>query len=141
MRPMVVAVPSSTEYQIYFDSGLVRIATCAAELPGAAEFYNMASDHKCLITCGHSNSTWSEMQSAFDSGMRHVDHFWCAMSSVPSIRQRCNVPMQGSMAEFVLLNPEMSTEVIADGSHLAPELLEFAFRMKGGRKTVPCDRL
>ena len=25
----------------------------------------------------------------------------------------------------------MSTEVIADGKHLAPELLEFAFRMKG----------
>lgn len=83
------------------------------------------------------------MQSAFDNGMRHVDHFWCAMSSVPSIRQRCNVPMQGSMAEFVLLNPEMSTEVIADGCHLAPELLEFAFRMKGSERlclVTDCNR-
>ncbi|HEY7305613.1 MAG TPA: amidohydrolase family protein, partial [Bryobacteraceae bacterium] len=26
---------------------------------------------------------------------------------------------------------EMSTEVIADGQHLSPELLDFAFRMKG----------
>ena len=66
--------------------------------------------------------------------MRHVDHFWCAMSSVPSIRQRLNVPMQGSMAEFVLMNPEMSTEIIADGFHLAPELLEFAYRIKGPRR-------
>lgn len=135
--------PVNTEYQRYFESGLVRIATCAAELPGAAEFYRMASDNQCLITCGHSNSTWNEMQSAFDSGMRHVDHFWCAMSSVPSIRQRCNVPMQGSMAEFVLLNPEMSTEVIADGCHLAPELLEFAFRMKGPARlclVTDCNR-
>jgi N-acetylglucosamine-6-phosphate deacetylase len=135
--------PVIAEYRRYFESGLVRIATCAAELPGAAKFYNMAADNKCLITCGHSNSTWSEMQSAFDSGMRHVDHFWCAMSSVPSIRQRCNVPMQGSMAEFVLLNPEMSTEVIADGCHLAPELLEFAFRMKGAERlclVTDCNR-
>jgi N-acetylglucosamine-6-phosphate deacetylase len=135
--------PIGSEFQKYFDSGLVRIATCAAELPGASEFYHMARQHGCLITCGHSNSTWSEMQAAFDAGMRHVDHFWCAMSSVPSIRQRCNVPMQGSMAEFVLMNTEMSTEVIADGWHLAPELLEFGFRMKGAERlclVTDCNR-
>ncbi len=66
--------------------------------------------------------------------MRHVDHFWCAMSSVPSIRKRCGTPMQGSMEQFVLAHEEMSTEVIADGCHLAPELLNFAFRMKGARR-------
>ena len=76
------------------------------------------------------------MQQAFDAGMRHVDHFWCAMSSVPSMRQRFNVPMQGSMAEFVLMNPDMSTEIIADGFHLAPELLEFAYRMKGANRLL-----
>ena len=83
------------------------------------------------------------MQAAFDAGMRHVDHFWCAMSSVPSIRQRCHVPMQGSMAEFVLMSIDMSTEVIADGWHLAPELLEFAFRMKGAERlclVTDCNR-
>lgn len=135
--------PVTAEFERYFETGMIRIATCAAELPGAAEFYHIAQRHKCLITCGHSNSTWTEMQSAFDAGMRHVDHFWCAMSSVPSIRQRCNVPMQGSMAEFVLMNTEMSTEVIADGWHLAPELLEFAFRMKGAERlclVTDCNR-
>jgi N-acetylglucosamine-6-phosphate deacetylase len=83
------------------------------------------------------------MQTAFNAGMRHVDHFWCAMSSVPSMRQRFNVPMQASMAEFVLMNPEMSTEVIADGCHLAPELLEFAYRMKGANRlclVTDCNR-
>jgi N-acetylglucosamine-6-phosphate deacetylase len=39
--------------------------------------------------------------------------------------------MQGSMAEFVLAREAMSTEVLADGEHLAPELLDFAYRMKG----------
>jgi N-acetylglucosamine-6-phosphate deacetylase len=29
------------------------------------------------------------------------------------------------------MQPEMSTEVLADGCHLAPELLAFALRMKG----------
>jgi len=128
--------PESLEYDVYFATRLIKIATCAAELEGAEEFYGEAKRHRCLVTCGHSNSSWTEMQRAFQAGMRHVDHFWCAMSSVPSVRQRLNVPMQGSMAEFVLMNPEMSTEIIADGFHLAPELLEFAYRMKGSQRLV-----
>lgn len=122
--------PTKAEYQRYFKTGLVRVATCAAELPGANAFYRTARQHRCLITCGHSNSSWQEMASAFAAGMRHVDHFWCAMSSVSSVRARLGVPMQGSMLEFVLAQPEMSTEVIADGCHLAPELLEFAYQIK-----------
>ena len=135
--------PLAAEYKRYFDSGLIAIATCAAELPGAEAFYRMARRHGCLLTCGHSNASWSEMQRAMQAGMRHVDHFWCAMSSVPSIRQRLGVPMQGSMNEFVLMHDDMSTEVIADGCHLAPELLEFAFRMKGAERlclVTDCNR-
>jgi N-acetylglucosamine-6-phosphate deacetylase len=74
------------------------------------------------------------MDRGFRAGVRHVDHFWCAMSSVPSLRARHGTPMQASMAEFVLANPEMSTEVIADGQHLSKELLEFAYRMKGAKR-------
>ncbi|MFM7057337.1 MAG: N-acetylglucosamine-6-phosphate deacetylase [Planctomycetota bacterium] len=135
--------PELTEIRQYFRTKMIRIATCAAELPGAEVFWNVARKHNCLITCGHSNASWSEMAHAFDHGMRHVDHFWCAMSSVPSLRQRFGTPMQASMAEFVLMNREMSTEVIADGCHLAPELLEFATRMLGPERlclVTDCNR-
>ena len=132
--------PDPAEYLTYFDSGLVRVATCAAELPGALNYYREASARGCLVTCGHSNASWTEMAEAHAAGVRHVDHFWCAMSSVPSVSARLGTPMQGSMAEFVLYHEEMSTEVIADGHHLAPELLEFAFRMKGpGRLCLVTD--
>lgn len=123
--------PNPTEYAMWFRDDLVRIATCAAELPGAEAFYQIARQHRCLITCGHSNASWTEMERAFKAGMRHVDHFWCAMSSVASLRTRFGTPMQASMEQFVLATAEMSTEVIADGMHLAPELLDFAFRVKG----------
>ncbi|GEP45991.1 N-acetylglucosamine-6-phosphate deacetylase [Brevifollis gellanilyticus] len=135
--------PTPAEYRAYFDTGIVRVATCAAELPGAAEFYTESKKRRCLITCGHSNASWPEMAAAFKKGMRHVDHFWCAMSNVSSVRARCGVPMRGSMLEFVLGTADMSTEVIADGCHLAPELLDFAFRLKGPRKlclVTDCNR-
>ena len=123
--------PVRREYLKHFQTGIIRIATCAAELPGAADFYREARRRKCLVTCGHSNASWTEMAAAFKAGMRHVDHFWCAMSSVPALRERFGTPMQGSMEQFVIANPDMSTEVIADGCHLAPELLEYAYRMIG----------
>lgn len=122
--------PTPAEYDRYFATKLVRIATCAAELPGAEAFYKAARKQRCMITCGHSNATWAEMDRAFRCGMRHVDHFWCAMSSVVSLRSRCGTPMQASMEQFVLAHAEMSTEVIADGCHLSDELLAFALRMK-----------
>jgi len=135
--------PSRKEFERYFKSGIVKVATCAAELPGAAAFYRYAHKKGCLVTCGHSNSSWSEMDAAFKNGMRHVDHFWCAMSTVPSIRKRLGVPMQGSMLEYVLGNPEMSTEVIADGMHLSPELLRFAWQLKTAKRlclVTDCNR-
>ena len=126
--------PDAQEYREHFARGIIRVATCAAELPGAEAFFREARRRGYLVTCGHSNATWTEMARAFRAGMRHVDHFWCAMSSVPSIRTRFGTPSQGSMEQFVLMEREMSTEVIADGCHLALELLEFAFVMKGASR-------
>jgi len=123
--------PDPGEYRRQFARKLIRVATCSAELPGAEAFYREARRHGCLVTCGHSNASWSEMARAFRAGMRHVDHFWCAMSSVPSVRERLGFPMQASMEEFVLAHEAMSTEVLADGEHLSAELLDYAFRMKG----------
>ncbi|MGA0438947.1 MAG: amidohydrolase family protein [Limisphaerales bacterium] len=123
--------PCPEEYKACFDLGIIQVATCAAELPGATAFYREAFERGYLVTCGHSNATWSQMKAGFEAGMRHVDHFWCAMSSISGLRQEHGFPMQGSMEQFVLMEPAMSTEVIADGQHLSPELLEFAYRMLG----------
>lgn len=123
--------PSPKEFEYFLEKEIVRIATCASELPGAVDFYRYAQAQGCFITCGHSNACWSELQAGFDAGVRHVDHFWCAMSSVSSLRKRFGTPMQAGMEQFVLLNEEMSTEVIADGEHLSKDLLQFAYQMIG----------
>lgn len=123
--------PDPTEYEPALARGIIKTATCAAEIPGAVEFCQAAKAAGCLVTCGHSNASWPEMAAVYDAGMRHVDHFWNAMSSTDSIRKRLGTPQRGSMAEFVLYHREMSTEVIADGFHHAPEMLQFAYRLIG----------
>jgi N-acetylglucosamine-6-phosphate deacetylase len=129
--------PTGREFEQYLEFADVMLtATCAPELPGAAAFYRAAAAKGVRLNAGHSNATWTEMAAAHALGVRHVDHFYCAMSSVASLRERCGTPMQASMMEFVLDTPDMTTEVIADGQHLAPELLRFVIRWKGAEKTA-----
>jgi N-acetylglucosamine-6-phosphate deacetylase len=129
--------PTAEEYEQYLQFADVMLtATCAPELPGAADFYRAASARGIRLNAGHSNATWAEMTQAYALGVRHVDHFYCAMSSVSSLRERCGTPMQASMLEFVLDSDDMTTEVIADGRHLSPELLRFVVKWKGADRTA-----
>ena len=129
--------PTPGEYEQYLEFADVMLtATCAPELPGAADFYRAAGAKGVRLNAGHSNATWTEMAAAYALGMRHVDHLYCAMSSVSSLRERCGTPMQASMLEFVLATADMTTEVIADGRHLAPELLRFVAMAKGVERTA-----
>jgi N-acetylglucosamine-6-phosphate deacetylase len=129
--------PTPAEYERYLDFADVMLtATCAPELPGAADFYRAAASMGVRLNAGHSNATWTEMAAAYELGVRHVDHLYCAMSSVSSLRERCGTPMQASMLEFVLATADMTTEVIADGRHLSPELLRFVANVKGPARTA-----
>jgi N-acetylglucosamine-6-phosphate deacetylase len=129
--------PTPDEYEQYLEfTDVMLTATCAPELPGAAEFYRAAAAKGVRLNAGHSNATWNEMAAAHALGLRHVDHLYCAMSSVSSLRERCGTPMQASMLEFVLATADMTTEVIADGRHLSPELLRFVATVKGADKTA-----
>jgi N-acetylglucosamine-6-phosphate deacetylase len=129
--------PTPAEYEQYLEfADVLLTATCAPELQGAAGFYRAAAAKGVRLNAGHSNATWTEMAAAYALGLRHVDHLYCAMSSVSSLRERCGTPMQASMLEFVLATADMTTEVIADGRHLSPELLRFVATVKGPDKTA-----
>ena len=131
--------PTPAEYEQYLayaGDGTLLVATCAPELPGAADFYRAARDRGVRLNAGHSNASWDEMAAAYHLGVRHVDHFFCAMSNYVSLRSRFGAPMRGGMMEFVLAAEDMTTEVIADGRHLAPELLRFVLKMKGADRAA-----
>jgi N-acetylglucosamine-6-phosphate deacetylase len=131
-HPHLTRLPTEAEYMQYLGhADHLLVATCAPELPGSADFYQAAAAAGVRLNAGHSNATWGEMQVAFDLGVRHVDHFFCAMSNYVSTRSRVGTPMQGGMLEFALASDVMTTELIADGRHLSPDLMRFALRMMG----------
>jgi N-acetylglucosamine-6-phosphate deacetylase len=127
-----VRAPVEDEYRQYLSfSDCIVTATIAPELPGAEGFVRACAQAGIRCNAGHSHCTFEQMQQAIGWGIRHVDHLFCAMSDRARLRQTQTYPMRGGLLEATLFFDELTTEVIADGRHLAPELLKLAYKVKG----------
>ena len=127
-----VRAPTPADYEPYFAYAKdIRTATVAAELPGAEEFVRACAAKGIRCNVGHSHATFEQMEAAIGWGVRHVDHLFCAMSDRARLRQSQTYPMRGGVMEATLFFDDLTTEVIADGKHLAPSLLKLAYKVKG----------
>jgi N-acetylglucosamine-6-phosphate deacetylase len=139
-----VRAPCPDEYEQYlaFADSIVT-ATVAAELPGAEQFVRACLARGIRTNVGHSHATFDQMAAAIAWGVRHVDHLFCAMSDRARLRQTQVYPMRGGVMEATLHFDELTTEVIADGKHLARELLLLALKIKGPERlalVTDCNR-
>jgi N-acetylglucosamine-6-phosphate deacetylase len=105
--------------------------TVAPETPGTERLVKAARERGLLVTAGHSFCTFPQMEAAIGWGVRHVDHLFSAMSDRARLRAVQAYPMRAGVMEATLHFGELTTEVIADGWHLSPELLCFAYKIKG----------
>jgi N-acetylglucosamine-6-phosphate deacetylase len=131
--PVRPPVPEEFEQYLAYADCIVT-ATVAPELPGAEAFVRACRRHGIRCNAGHSHATFAQMEEAVEWGVRHVDHLFCAMSDRARLRQSQTYPMRGGVMEATLFFDDLTTEVIADGKHLAPELLRLAYRIKGPDK-------
>lgn len=124
--------PVPAEYDQYLAfADCISTATVAPELDGAEGFVRACRAAGVRCNAGHSHATFSQVEAAVGWGVRHVDHLFCAMSDRARLRQTQTYPMRGGLLEATLTFDELTTEVIADGKHLAPELLRLAYKVKG----------
>lgn len=116
-------------YLVFADD--IRTATVAPELPGAEAFVRACRAAGVRCNAGHSRATFEQVEAAIGWGVRHIDHLFCAMSDRARLRQSQTYPMRAGVMEATLYFDELTTEVIADGKHLAPSLLKLAYKAKG----------
>ena len=105
--------------------------TVAPEVDNAEWLVRTYAPRGVKFNIGHSHATFPQVEAAVKWGMRHVDHLFCAMSDRARLRQSQAFPMRAGVMEATLFFDELTTEVIADGKHLSPELLRFAYKCKG----------
>ena len=109
-------------------TGNVRILTLAPEMAAAQVYVDWAKSADIIISAGHSGATYDEMQEAIKRGVRHVTH---AFNAMPGIHHRAP-----GLLTAALLDPGVTIELIADGVHIHPAVLELALRLKGPDKVV-----
>ena len=105
--------------------------TVAPEIDNAEWLVRTYTERGVRFNAGHSHATFPQVEAAVGWGVRHVDHLFCAMSDRARLRQAQAYPMRAGVMEATLYFDELTTEVIADGQHLSPELLRVAYKFKG----------
>jgi N-acetylglucosamine-6-phosphate deacetylase len=103
--------------------GHVRMITIAPELDGAEEVIAEASRRGVCVSIGHSDASLAEARRGVKAGARHATHTFNAMRPLDH-----RAP--GILGE-VLSNNHLSADVIADGIHVDPAIVDLLFRAKG----------
>lgn len=105
--------------------------TVAPEIDNAEWLVRTYAARGVRFNAGHSLATFPQVEASVKWGVRHVDHLFCAMSDRGKLRLTQTFPMRAGLMEATLYFDELTTEVIADGKHLSPELLRLAYKAKG----------
>jgi N-acetylglucosamine-6-phosphate deacetylase len=129
-QEFLIPGPENAARFVKYADGMPLVVTVAPEIENA-EWLVRAYAGRVRFNVGHSHATFAQVEAAVRAGARHVDHLFCAMSDRARLRQSQTFPMRGGVMEATLYFDDLTTEVIADGKHLAPELLRLAYKVKG----------
>ncbi len=108
--------------------GQVRMMTIAPELPGALEVIAEAARRKVCVSIGHSDAEMPIAQQAVRAGARHATHTFNAMRPLDHRDP-------GILGE-VLTDNTLSADIVADGIHLSPAVVQIFLRAKGTERAV-----
>jgi N-acetylglucosamine-6-phosphate deacetylase len=102
--------------------------TVAPEIKGMRELALFCLKQGIVLQAGHTDAKYENMVEGMQAGILHCTHLFNAMSRM----EHRNPNAVGA----VLINPEMSCEIIADGFHIHPDLYKLLLRNKPVEKIV-----
>jgi N-acetylglucosamine-6-phosphate deacetylase len=108
--------------------GQVRLMTIAPELDGAAEVIAEATRRGVCVSLGHSDADIESARAAVAAGARHATHVFNAMRPLHH--------REPGILGQVLTDPRLSADIIADGIHLDPTIVELFLKAKGADSAV-----
>jgi N-acetylglucosamine-6-phosphate deacetylase len=108
--------------------GHIRLMTVAPELPGAIELAAHAAGRGVRISVGHSNATLAETEAAIAAGATSATHTFNAMRPLDH--------REPGILGAALTTDALYTELICDGIHVHPSLINLWWRAKGGQRGI-----
>ncbi|MER7674975.1 N-acetylglucosamine-6-phosphate deacetylase, partial [Kitasatospora sp. NPDC096128] len=103
--------------------GHARMVTLAPELPGGLDSVRMLADLGVIAAVGHTDSDYATTLEAIEAGATVATHLFNAM---PGIAHRAPGPIVA-----LLEDERVTVELINDGVHLHPSVLDLAYGTAG----------
>jgi N-acetylglucosamine-6-phosphate deacetylase len=112
--------------------------TIAPELPNALQLIRRCAQVGIVTSAGHTEAREESVRSAIGHGLSKVTHLFNAMTYAA----KDGLLRQPGLAEYALVEDNLTCELVADGFHAAPILMKLAVRGKGpGRLALISDAL
>jgi len=108
--------------------GHIRVMTIAPELPGAPEVIADAARRGVCVSLGHSDADLKAARAGIAAGARHATHTFNAMRP---LRHR-----DPGILGAVLTDSNLSADIIADGLHVDPAIVQLFLQAKGQDRAV-----
>lgn len=103
-------------------NGRIKLMTFAPELENAEKLIELMLENGVIPSMGHSMADGEATLRAIDAGARRCTHLFNGM---PLLQQRRN-----DLPLIALTDDQVSVELIVDGGHLHPKMVDLASRVK-----------
>jgi N-acetylglucosamine-6-phosphate deacetylase len=124
--------PLPEEYrEILAHSHCIKRWSAAPELDGALAFGRYATGQGVLVSLAHTTAAYSQVKAALEAGYRHVTHFYNAMTGV---HRAGEFKHEGTIESIYLMSDELTVELVGDGIHVPPVLLQLVYKIMGSRR-------
>lgn len=130
-QPSEFIVPPSLEkFHRYQQAaqGLVKYITIAPENPGSVEFIKTVTQEGIVVSLGHSAATFDQASAAIKAGARNFTHVMNAMAGIHQHKP--------SICTAAFYYDNCYNELIMDGIHVVPEMVEFIAKIKTPEKVI-----
>lgn len=132
-NPVLIKAPLPDEYETLLNKySCIKRWDVAPELQGSVEFITECRKHGVLTALTCTRATYEDVVAAHDAGLSHAAHFYNAM---PVVYKEHEFKVPGTV-ESVYALQDMTVEVIADGIHVPPVMLNVVYQIKGVEKTA-----
>ena len=108
--------------------GKISVLTIAPELEGALELIRDAAGKNVCVSIGHSNASREEAAAGVRAGARHATHTFNAMRRLGH--------RDPGLLGAILTDGKLTADIIADGQHVSPEVVDLFLRAKGVDRAV-----
>ena len=132
--PTFITPPKKEDYEgllaEYGDS--IARWTYAPENDENGEFCRYLTERGVLVSIGHSGAKYPDVKRAIEGGANLITHLYSCTSTVT----RDHGFRSLGVIESAFLRDELYVEIIADGKHLPPDLVNMIVKVKGADKVA-----